>query len=104
MGGFNLDGTYLGATWQGPAGAAIVSRHDKIHYYTADLHFGHANIIDRSDRPFSSAEAMGMAIIEAWRRVRTEEDVPYVLGDLGEPPTETEYDRSLLVDCPAPIR
>ena len=65
-----------------------------MRYYTADPHFGHANIIDHCDRPFSSADAMDRAIVEAWRRVLTEEDLLYVLGDLGEPPTGTEHVRT----------
>ena len=96
------DSIWMGPTWQGPAGVAIVSRHDKIRYYTADLHFGHANIFDHSDRPFSLAEAAGMAIVEAWWRVLTEKDV--VFGDLGGPPTGTEHVRSLLAKSPASVR
>jgi len=75
-----------------------------MRYYTADPHFGHANIIDLCDRSFSSVEVMDRAIVEAWRRVLTGEDTLYVLGDLGGPPTETDHVRALLAECPAPVR
>jgi calcineurin-like phosphoesterase family protein len=47
---------------------------------------------------------MARAIVEAWRRVLTEKDVLYVLGDLGGSPTGTEHVRTLLAECPAPVR
>lgn len=51
-------------------------------YFTADLHFGHANIIRHSNRPFSNVEEMDNAIIENWRsRVKTNDTV-YIIGDM----------------------
>ena len=35
-------------------------------WFTADLHFGHANIISYSGRPFADATAMNEALIERW--------------------------------------
>ena len=51
-------------------------------YYTADLHFGHENIISFSGRPFGSIEEMDKALIENWRAVVQPNDDIYVLGDL----------------------
>lgn len=75
-----------------------------MRYYTADPHFGHENIIHHCDRPYSTVEAMDEAIIDAWRQRLEEDDVLYVLGDLGGPPTSTQRVRSLLKKCPASIK
>lgn len=51
-------------------------------YLTADLHFGHENVIRLAGRPFFSAEEMDKALIRNWNdRVRAEDEV-YILGDL----------------------
>ena len=50
-------------------------------FFTADLHFGHARIIELCDRPFSSAEEMDQVLIERWNAVVTEADTVWVLGD-----------------------
>ena len=50
-------------------------------YFTADLHFGHSNIIQHCGRPFCSVEEMDQALLENWnRRVRTNDTI-YILGD-----------------------
>lgn len=51
-------------------------------YFTADLHFGHANVIRFDDRPFKSVEEMDEALIERWNNKVTDEDTVYVLGDI----------------------
>lgn len=51
-------------------------------FYTSDLHFGHGNIIDYSDRPFDSIEEMNEAMIERWNNTMTEADEVYVIGDV----------------------
>ena len=35
-------------------------------WFTADLHFGHANIINYSGRTFADVTAMNQALIERW--------------------------------------
>lgn len=50
-------------------------------YFTSDLHFGHAKVIEYSRRPFPSLEAMEAALIENWNATVTKHDQVYVLGD-----------------------
>ena len=50
-------------------------------YFTADLHLGHRNIIDYSDRPFRDADHMDGVLIERWNSMVTPEDEVIVLGD-----------------------
>ena len=51
-------------------------------YFTADVHFGHKNIITYSARPFGSVEEMDETIIANWNyRVRDNDDV-WIVGDL----------------------
>ncbi len=56
-------------------------------YFTADTHFGHANIIEYCQRPFSSVGEMDQALIRNWNEVIGPDDIVYHLGDftLGEP-------------------
>jgi calcineurin-like phosphoesterase family protein len=50
-------------------------------FFTADPHFGHANIIRYCNRPFAEADAMDAAIAERCNAVVKPDDVLYVLGD-----------------------
>ena len=50
-------------------------------WFTADQHFGHANIIKYCERPFPSVHEMDRTMIQRWNeRVRTEDTV-YHVGD-----------------------
>lgn len=50
-------------------------------YYTADLHFGHKNIIEYEDRPYKDVHEMNIKLIENWNsKVKLNDDI-YVLGD-----------------------
>ena len=50
-------------------------------YYTADLHFGHKNIIEYEDRPYKDVHEMTIKLIENWNsKVKLNDDI-YVLGD-----------------------
>lgn len=51
-------------------------------WFTADLHFGHANIISYSGRPFADATAMNQALIERWNASIHPGDTVWVLGDV----------------------
>jgi calcineurin-like phosphoesterase family protein len=51
-------------------------------YFTADLHFGHARIVELADRPFASVQEMDEALIANWNAVvRRPDDLVWVLGD-----------------------
>ena len=50
-------------------------------YFTADQHFGHANVINHCNRPFSSVEEMDKALIINWNSVVDPDDDIFILGD-----------------------
>ena len=50
-------------------------------FFTADTHFGHANIIGYCARPFASVEEMDEAMIANWNAVVGADDVVWHLGD-----------------------
>ena len=51
-------------------------------YYTADLHFGHENVIRFDNRPFSSVEEMDEELIKRWNDKVKWSDTVYILGDV----------------------
>jgi calcineurin-like phosphoesterase family protein len=51
-------------------------------FFTSDLHFGHANVIAYSDRPFADVGQMNAALVAAWNTVVAADDEVWVLGDL----------------------
>ena len=56
--------------------------HDKV-WFTSDLHFWHKNICKYCNRPYESVEEMNEAIIQNWNAVVKDDDIVFVLGDLG---------------------
>ncbi len=50
-------------------------------FFTADTHWGHANMLRYDKRPFTTIEEHDRAIIENWNRYVTKKDVVYHLGD-----------------------
>ena len=50
--------------------------------FTADQHFGHKNILEYCERPFTSVEEMDEGLIKQWNKVVNKDDLVYVLGDL----------------------
>lgn len=51
-------------------------------YFTADLHFGHKNIIRFDNRPFATIEEMDNTIIRNWNDKVEDNDEVYILGDI----------------------
>ena len=51
-------------------------------WFTADLHLGHANIIELCERPFKNIEEMDAALIDNWNSVVDGADTVVVAGDL----------------------
>jgi len=50
-------------------------------FFTADLHFGHENIIRHCGRPFSNADEMDAALMRNWNDTVGPRDEVYILGD-----------------------
>lgn len=50
-------------------------------FVTSDTHFGHANVIKYSNRPFASAEEMDRELIARWNAKVPKNAVVYHLGD-----------------------
>lgn len=51
-------------------------------YYTADLHFGHRNVISMDGRPFNTVEEMNKTLIDNWNSRVTNKDDVYIIGDI----------------------
>lgn len=51
-------------------------------YFTADQHFGHANIIKHCNRPFNAVAEMDEYLLEQWNNCVGANDTVYILGDL----------------------
>lgn len=51
-------------------------------HFTADHHFGHANIIRHCGRPFQSVGEMDEVLVFNWNRSVKPQDTVYILGDL----------------------
>lgn len=52
-----------------------------MNFFTADPHFGHANIIKYCQRPFASVEEMDRALTERWNAKIGSDDDVWILGD-----------------------
>lgn len=52
-------------------------------YVCADLHFCHKNVIVYDNRPWESVDAMNEGLIKRWNSVVTDDDIVYLLGDVG---------------------
>jgi calcineurin-like phosphoesterase family protein len=51
-------------------------------WYTADPHFGHANIIKYCNRPFYNVDHMNRELVRRWNERVAPEDTVFVLGDV----------------------
>ncbi len=50
-------------------------------FFTSDLHFFHANVINFCQRPFGSVEHMNEHMIEKWNNIVGDKDHIWMLGD-----------------------
>jgi calcineurin-like phosphoesterase family protein len=55
---------------------------DRAIFVTADLHFGHENIIGYSNRPHGSVDDMNRALVDLWNDTVDVDDEVLVLGDV----------------------
>ena len=51
------------------------------YWFTADCHFGHKNIIEYCNRPFSSLDEMNETLIRKWNERVKEDDLVFHIGD-----------------------
>lgn len=51
-------------------------------FFTADMHFGHENVISFDKRPFETVEEMDEELIRRWNAKVGKGDLVYVLGDM----------------------
>ena len=51
-------------------------------FFTADLHFGHKNIIKYCNRPYPSIESMNESIVEIWNKYVPNDADVFILGDV----------------------
>jgi calcineurin-like phosphoesterase family protein len=57
-------------------------------FFTSDLHFGHANIVTYSGRPFADVDAMNEGLVARWNAVVGDDDEVWILGDVALGPIE----------------
>ena len=57
-----------------------------MRWFTSDWHFGHRNVIDYCNRPFSSVEEMNDKLVELWNNTIKPEDEVWFLGDFSMNP------------------
>ena len=50
-------------------------------YFTADLHFNHAVVINFDKSPFADVDEMNRSMVEYWNAKVTGKDEVYILGD-----------------------
>jgi calcineurin-like phosphoesterase family protein len=59
-------------------------------WFTADTHFGHANILEYCNRPFATADEMDEAMVANWNSLVQPGDTVWHLGDFAFGPKVTQ--------------
>lgn len=62
-------------------------------WFTADTHFGHANIIKHCNRPFKTVGDMDQQLIDKWNNVVAKNDTVYHLGDFALTKSESAIEQ-----------
>jgi calcineurin-like phosphoesterase family protein len=52
-----------------------------VKFFTADLHFGHKNVIPYCERPFASLDEMESELMRRWNAIVAPWDEVFILGD-----------------------
>lgn len=52
-------------------------------YFTSDMHFDYAPVIELCNRPFNTVLEMNETLIANWNKKVTDKDEVYILGDIG---------------------
>jgi len=60
-----------------------MSNKRKPTFFTSDLHIGHRNVIDFSNRPFRDCEHMHQVLINNYNAIVPDNEICYFLGDVG---------------------
>lgn len=68
-------------------------------YFTSDFHLSHLNIIDFSERPFTSVDQMDETIISNMANAVTPDDTLYLLGDILWKDTKYHADLIKRINC-----
>ena len=50
-------------------------------FFVSDMHFGHKNIIEYCNRPYTQVETMDEELIQNWNKTVNSDDTVYHLGD-----------------------
>ena len=66
----------------GPLFARALRQNERVRFFTADLHFGHENIIRYCDRPFRSVAEMNAGLVDRWNATVSDSDEVWILGDV----------------------
>lgn len=64
-----------------PLGRFLLDNAAMTDFFTSDIHFGHTNILDYTDRPWATTEEMDEAIIAEWNATVKPQDRVFVVGD-----------------------
>ena len=64
-------------------------------FFTADLHFGHKNIIKYCNRPYSSIESMNESIVKLWNKYVPNDADVFILGDVAFSMTKNKIRETL---------